>query len=54
MKTVAAGAFRGGSAASLFRVLSFTFGGGRITEVELIGDPDRLQDLSLAVVPEAM
>jgi len=34
----------------LFRVLSFTFAGGKIAQVEVIGDPARLQELELAVL----
>ena len=34
----------------LFRVLSFTFAGGKIAQVEVIGDPVRLQALELAVL----
>jgi len=34
----------------LFRVLSFTFAGGKIAQVEVIGDPARLRELELAVL----
>jgi RNA polymerase sigma-70 factor (ECF subfamily) len=34
----------------LFRVLSFTFTGGKISQVEVIGDPARLRQLELAVL----
>jgi len=34
----------------LFRVLSFTFSGGKIAQVEVIGDPARLRELELAVL----
>ena len=34
----------------LFRVLSFTFVGGKIAQVEVIGDPARLRELELAVL----
>ena len=34
----------------LFRVLSFTFAGGKIAQVEVIGDPARLRELKLAVL----
>jgi RNA polymerase sigma-70 factor (ECF subfamily) len=32
----------------LFRVLRFTFGNGRIAEMEVVGDPERLQAMELA------
>jgi len=35
----------------LFRVLRLTFAHGKITEVEVIGDPERLRQLDLAVAP---
>jgi RNA polymerase sigma factor (sigma-70 family) len=38
----------------LFRVLTFRIANGRIVEAEVIGDPERLKALSLAVVPEAL
>jgi RNA polymerase sigma-70 factor, ECF subfamily len=34
----------------LFRVLSFTFTDGKISQVEVIGDPARLSQLELAVL----
>jgi RNA polymerase sigma-70 factor (ECF subfamily) len=34
----------------LFRVLSFTFAGGKIAQVEVIGDPARMRELELAVL----
>ena len=34
----------------LFRVLRFTFAGGKIAQVEVIGDPARLRELELAVL----
>jgi RNA polymerase sigma-70 factor, ECF subfamily len=34
----------------LFRVLSFTFAGGKIAKVDIIGDPARLAELELAVL----
>ena len=37
-------------AGRLFRVLSFTFAGGKIAQVEVIGDPARLRELELAVL----
>lgn len=36
----------------LFRVLCFTFAEGKISEVEVVGDPARLRELDLAVVHE--
>jgi RNA polymerase sigma-70 factor (ECF subfamily) len=36
----------------LFRVLSFTFAGGKIAQVEVIGDPAQLRALELAVLEE--
>jgi len=37
----------------LFRVLSFTIIRGRITQIEVIGDPERLGHLDLAVLTQA-
>lgn len=37
----------------LFRVLSFTIARGRITQIEVIGDPERLRHLNLAVLTNA-
>jgi RNA polymerase sigma-70 factor (ECF subfamily) len=37
----------------LFRALSFKFAGGKIAEVEVIGNPERLRQLEFAVVPES-
>jgi RNA polymerase sigma-70 factor (ECF subfamily) len=34
----------------LFRVLRFAFANGKITEVEVIGDPERLRQLDLAIL----
>jgi RNA polymerase sigma-70 factor, ECF subfamily len=34
----------------LFRVLSFTLERGKITQIEVIGDPERLRELDLAVL----
>ncbi len=36
----------------LFRVLSFTITGGKIVEVDVIGDPERLKQLDLAVLSD--
>jgi RNA polymerase sigma-70 factor (ECF subfamily) len=33
------------------RVLRFTIGGGRITEIDIVADPARLQELEVAVTP---
>ena len=36
----------------LFRALRLSIVGGKITSVEIVGDPARLQELNLAVLPE--
>jgi len=34
----------------LFRVLRFTFANGKIAGIEVVGDPERLRELDLAVL----
>jgi RNA polymerase sigma-70 factor (ECF subfamily) len=36
----------------LFRVLNFTIAGGKIVEVEVVADPERLRELELAVLDD--
>jgi hypothetical protein len=36
----------------LFRVLKFTFAGGRIAQIDVVADPTRLRGLNLAVLGE--
>lgn len=36
----------------LFRAIKLTFAGDRITQIDLVADPERLQRLDLATVPE--